>query len=80
MTMFTGHLSPKRKSISMLVHYGHLPDKNCCFMSRDIWTSRAFRVQLFIYSAISRGTPNNRMHKPGWETLGFRYGICAIVV
>jgi len=71
MTMFTGPLPPKRVSSSMLVHYDHLPDKNCCFMSRDIWTLRAIRIYLFIYSTISRGTPNNRMHKPGWEILAF---------
>jgi hypothetical protein len=26
---------------------------------------------LFIYSTISRERRNNRMHKPGWETLAF---------
>jgi hypothetical protein len=30
---------------------------------------------LFIYSTISLGTPNNLMHKPGWKTLGFDMGF-----
>ena len=51
-----------------LLQHGQFPDKNYRYISRDIWNFRRFWKLSFIYSTISRGTPNYVVRSPGWRT------------
>ena len=47
--------------------------KNYRDISRDIWNfTRYFKI-LFVYSAISNGTPKDVLRNPCWETLHYDY-------
>ena len=69
--MFTGPVPQQRKSITPL--WPLAGQKFSLYVEGYLDFSRY--SNLFIYSTISRGTLNNLMHKPGWETLDFDMGI-----
>jgi len=50
------------------LQHGQFPDKNCRDISRGIWNFCRFWKLSFIYSKISRGTPNHVVRSPGRRT------------
>jgi hypothetical protein len=67
--MFTGQKKAATAAWT-LPQYCQLPDKNFRDTYGDIWNFlRYFKIYLFIYSITSRGTRNDVLRNPGWETM-----------
>jgi hypothetical protein len=56
-------------STRRLLQYCQLPDKKHTIFRGIFGIFRGISKFLFIYSTISRGTPDDVLRNPGWETL-----------